>query len=543
MKKTIIRLLIITPFAIVIGYIVGTGGTTILKQNLPSLFEQYPAALEWEAEGVPQTVESIFLSLDVDPVVEPIPKGRPGSGGALTSVGETLLLMTHEGQFFDVTGRSAIELGIAPPPNGWDAMLAFEAANPDYNWGHFFFRYNDVDYSDGRLFVSYAEWVEGEDCYRTSLASALLEDKAGGKVTAGEWTRFFSTAPCLAPKTSGRAIDGHMSGGRFRLGPDGTVYLASGDYAVDGTYAPIAISQDPDQQYGKVLAIDPDTGASRTVSQGHSNMQGISFDQEGRLWTVEHGRRGGDELNLIREGLDYGWPQVALGTRYNRLPLPDTLDYGRHPVFEPPVFAWLPSVATSALTRIDGFHPAWDGDLLAGTLAGQMLIRLRIREERVVFAERIDLGLRVRYVHQHGDEIAVWTDQRYVLRLKVGAFDASQQFAEAWIAQLELSDKQKTAARLVLGQCAECHSFGVVGTDAAPALGEVYEGRVAAGAFEYSDALRQAGGQWSRDSLLAYLTDPEAVAAGTYMPNREIEDPAVREAIVDVLQALKKEPE
>jgi len=68
-KKTIIRLLIITPFAIVIGYIVGTGGTTILKQNLPSLFEQYPAALEWEAEGVPQTVESIFLSLDVDPVV------------------------------------------------------------------------------------------------------------------------------------------------------------------------------------------------------------------------------------------------------------------------------------------------------------------------------------------------------------------------------------------------------------------------------------------------------------------------------------------
>ena len=96
---------------------------------------------------------------------------------------------------------------------------------------------------------------------------------------------------------------------------------------------------------------------------------------------------------------------------------------------------------------------------------------------------------------------------------------------------------------MIDGCLRENDAFGVVGTDAAPALGEVYEGRVAAGAFEYSDALRQAGGQWSRDRLLAYLTDPEAVAAGTYMPNPEIEDPAVRGAIVDVLQALKEEPE
>ncbi len=541
MNRSTKRLLIIAPLAILVGYIVGTGGTTILRQQVPDLFDQYPASVEWEAEGVPAGIESIFVSLDVDAIAEPIPKDRAGSGGALTSVGTELLLMTHEGRFFDISGDTAEELALAPPPNGWDAMLAFEKANPDYAFGHFFFRYNDVDHRDGKLFVSYTEWVSGEDCYRTSLASAPLASLQGAQLAAQDWT-VFSTSPCLPPKTGGRAIDGHMAGGRFRIGNDGRVYLGSGDYAVDGTYAPVAISQDP-EQYGKVLKIDPATGAAETVSQGHSNMQGITFDGDGRLWAVEHGRRGGDELNLVRDGQDYGWPQVSLGTRYNRLPLPDTLAYGRHPVFEPPVFSWLPSVAVSALTHIDGFHPAWDGDLLAGTLAGQMLIRMRIRDGRVLFAERIDIGQRVRYVHQHNDAIVLWTDQRYVLKLRVGAFDASQQFAEAKIAELELSDKQKTAARLALGQCAECHSFGVIGTDGAPALGEVFERDIAAGQFDYSEALLGVSGGWTRDRLLAFLENPETVAPGTGMPDPAIADPEVRAALVDVLQALKEQPE
>ncbi len=539
MKKTLLRLLVIVPVALAFGYILGTGGTEIAKRAAPQLFDRYTDNIEWEAVGVEPTIETIFVSLDVTPLTEPVPKDRPGSGGALTSVDDLLMLMTHSGQFYDVTGDTAQILSIAPPDNGWDAMLAFQEANPDYTWGNYFFRYNDVDYYDGQLFVSFTEWVADQDCYRTTIAAAPYSET----IATTDWRKVFSTTPCLAPKTQGRAIDGHMSGGRFRIDRTGTILLASGDYAVDGTYAPVALAQDPDQQYGKVLAIDPATGQAVTLSQGHSNMQGITQDSDGRLWVVEHGRRGGDELNLIRAGADYGWPKVSLGTRYNRLPLADTLAYGRHPRFEAPIFAWLPSVAISALTQIQDFHPAWDGDLLAGTLAGQMLIRIRIRDGRVLFAERIDLGQRIRYVHQHGDAITLWTDQRQVLKLRVGAFDASQQFAEAKIDDLALSDKQKTATRLALAQCSECHALGAISSDSAPALGTVFGRDIAATAFDYSDALRAQSGTWTRDRLSAYLDAPETVAPGTLMPNPEIQDPAIRDALIDLLQALREQPE
>ena len=77
-------------------------------------------------------------------------------------------------------------------------------------------------------------------------------------------------------------------------------------------------------------------------------MQGVAFDAKGQLWTVEHGLRGGDELNLIEEGKDYGWPQERLGTLYNRLPISNTLSYGRHDRFEPPVYSdWMRAQETS----------------------------------------------------------------------------------------------------------------------------------------------------------------------------------------------------
>lgn len=493
----------------------------------------------------PTQAESIFVALDRAFVSVPVT--RKGRGGALTSLDSNLIVMTHEGGFFDVTGETALPLKIMPPANGWDDMLAFEAVNTDYNFAHYYFRYNDLDIFEDKLLVSYTEWVAIDSCYRTSLAVAPLSgasNSANITIATEDWSILYSTTPCLPPKTVGRAIDGHMAGGRFHIGQDRTIYLASGDYAVDGTYAPVALSQDPSQDYGKVLAIDLDTGVAEKISQGHSNMQGIVADDTGALYTVEHGRRGGDELNRILPGRDYGWPKVSLGTRYNRLPLQSTEDYGRHPGFETPVYSWLPSVAISSLTQVNNFHPAWDGDLLAGSLAGRTLFRIRLQDGGILFDERIHIGNRIRYVHQHGDQIVLWTDERQVIKLSVGEFDAGSQFAVAKIEELNLTPQQKLQTGLVLDQCSECHGFGSVAGGNAPALGLVYERDIATAlSFEYSTALSAKSGTWTREALTEYLTDPNAFAQGTAMPNPEISDPAVVNAVVDILEALRFQPE
>ncbi|MGI9388550.1 MAG: PQQ-dependent sugar dehydrogenase [Boseongicola sp.] len=489
--------------------------------------------------------ETIFIALDAERIGVPVE--REGSGGALTSVGDSVVVMTHEGRFFLVDNSSTTELSVESPDNGFDAMLAFEKSNPDYQFAHFYFRYNDFAYDDGRLIVSMTKWHANDNCYSTVLATTpapLTNNPMNWKVTRDDWEETFSTSPCLPPKRGGRAIDGHMAGGRIAISGDGSVFLASGDYAVDGTYAAEALAQNSESQYGKVLRINTITGNAEVVSQGHSNMQGISFDLSNQLYVIEHGRRGGDELNLIQNGQDYGWPQVSLGTRYNKLPLRNTLEYGRHPVFEAPIFAWLPSVAVSSLTVIEDFHPSWNGDLLAGSLSGKSLFRIRIRDGRVLFSEKIDIGNRIRHLIQHNDEIVLWTDSKEVIRLRVGAVDASFEFAQAKLNTLGLSSSNRAAAQTALEACAECHSFGASPGGNAPALGGIFGTDVASeSGYEYSDGLTSLEGKWTSETLAAFLDNPDSYAPGTLMPDPGIDNSEILAALTQVLKSLALQAE
>ncbi|MEO1583592.1 MAG: PQQ-dependent sugar dehydrogenase [Planctomycetota bacterium] len=126
-------------------------------------------------------------------------------------------------------------------------------------------------------------------------------------------------------------------------------------------------------------------GALATVwSYGHRNAQGTVFDPSGRLWVTEHGPRGGDELNLVERGLNFGWPLVSYGINYNgrpfKQPWPDRLD-GPDPGITMPEAVWLPSIAVCGLSAgTGGLFPNWEGDLFAGGLAGQIVERIRVDE-------------------------------------------------------------------------------------------------------------------------------------------------------------------
>lgn len=164
-------------------------------------------------------------------------------------------------------------------------------------------------------------------------------------------------------------------------------------------------------------------------SYGHRNPQGMAFDLEGNLWVTEHGPRGGDELNLVMPGRNYGWPVVSFGYNYNgsprSVPWPKVPATATDPVkpdaMVMPVYRWLPSIAACGLdvARGDAF-PKWNGDLFAGGLAGQIVHRLRVKDGKVVEQEEIIQGMgRVRDVvcAPDGTIYVVLNDPNHVLRL------------------------------------------------------------------------------------------------------------------------------
>lgn len=240
-------------------------------------------------------------------------------------------------------------------------------------------------------------------------------------------------------------------------------------------------------------------------------------------------------------GADFGWPTETLGTDYTRLPWRHAKSYGRHAGSDPPVHAWLPAVAPSSLITLSGFHPAWDNDLLIGTLRDESLYRLRIHDGRVKFAERIPFGARIRDVTQHTDgRLVVWTDDHRLIFLTIaeGAFAA--QFAMEAVDDLSWDLRRREAIKSAFVGCLRCHSVNPSDRDGALSLANVCGAPIADSGFvAYSEALKSRRGRWTPDELVQFLLDPEEYAPGTAMPNPGI-NPNIAEGVADVLCILSK---
>ena len=367
--------------------------------------------------------------------------------------------------FFSVSAQNVYLTDIKTAENGF---LAYEAASRqekylDYQHRLDRFRYNDILFFENDqsrlLAVSFTEFHESAECYTTTVATLGLPDSVKGlsafSAEPGEWQIIFRTEPCLPLKKEFNALEGQMAGGKLAFKEPYSIVLTSGDYHWDGVYAPEALAHLPDNDYGKVIVIDVRDRSATQLSRGLRNMQGIAVDPQGRIWTVEHGPRGGDELNLIVEGSNYGWPFETYGTEYDGEPWPLAKDMGRHELYRPPVFAWLPSVATSGMTLIEGFHNAWDGDLLVSSFKGD-LFRTRIRGERVVFTERIGTGWRMRAVKQLDDgRIAIWTDEKLLVFLQAVARDSTAKLISDWIDGANLPETSKQRLATVVASCNE----------------------------------------------------------------------------------------
>ena len=249
----------------------------------------------------------------------------------------------------------------------------------------------DPDFETNRaLYIAFAEGTEASN--RTAVWKATLE---GERLTGGR-VIFRVNAAKKGPA---------HPGGRMLFLPDKSLLLSVGD-GFDYRDA----AQDMASHLGKLLRLTRDGAAApgnpfigrpghaaEIWSSGHRNIQGLALDSEtGQVWSHEHGPRGGDEINLIRAGANYGWPTLSHGIDYDGKIITDRA-HGAG--FEAASFIWSPSIAPSGLAIYRGSRfPAWNGKFFVGALAARALIRVRVGPDTPLMTEerRLLLGLRQR---------------------------------------------------------------------------------------------------------------------------------------------------
>jgi cytochrome c2 len=503
---------------------------------------QYTAVSHAPGDDLLRYVETGLLPLIIDE--KPLSASYPVTkfGGAIAVVDHTVIIVDRLGSFFkyDLASNSFGQLQLPVLPNNLAEYL-HRRANLDgraeinlagiESEGEF--RVYDVTYLPDRqaLAVAYDQFDSTLGKLRTAV-SILPIDPISVAATDG-WRTIFTSDP-YAPGSS------FFGGGRMAYRGNDKLYLTLGDHAI---YDP-KVAQDSKTTFGKIIEIDLNTEKWQEVSKGHRNPQGLTFLESGALVATEHGPAGGDGLELIAEGSNFGWPNVTLGTAYDSYDLGVGVGWGTTSSivgsivgYTPPMFAWMPSIAVSQLIEIENFSPRWNGDLLVGSLKASSLYRIRLQGDRVLYSEPIWIGQRIRDLAQAPDgTIILWTDNAQLLLITVDKTKLTQ-------------NRRNTAFLGEIGTagCMSCHHFGPTHPgDPAPSLSNLLNRRIASDAFPYSPGLRARNQEhWTKALLTEFLNDPEKFAAGTPMSAARVFglNPERIGNIVDELARVSPEPQ
>jgi glucose/arabinose dehydrogenase len=317
---------------------------------------------------------------------EPVAEGLPNLWAMEFLPDGAMLVTAREGTMHIVSDEGDVSAALPGVPNvdssGQGGLLDVALA-PDFE-------------TSGMIFFSFSEPRDGGN--GTSVASAKLV-RTGGEASLEGTKVIFQQMPTYNG-------DKHY-GSRLVFGPDNALYVTVGERSDRKTRVQ---AQDIASGLGKVFRIDmqgkalPDNpfanreGARPEIwSYGHRNMQAAALDGQGRLWTVEHGPKGGDELNRPQAGLNYGWPKVTYGIEYSGGKIGDGITALEGT--EQPAYYWDPVIGPSGMAFYDGDAiPEWKGSFLIGGLVAQGIVVLHMDGDRVKFEEHVPLDARIRDV-------------------------------------------------------------------------------------------------------------------------------------------------
>mgnify|MGYP002630569232 CR=1 FL=1 len=455
-------------------------------------------------------INTAFYDLNAD-VYRGYLEYPPIRGGGMTRLNEGVLLVTGTGKFYLVNHDSNIndlqveELAITVPSN-YDEFLRDSLNNVHHLW----FRTAGICHTQTdsgiKIWVSHHYWKSEERQYFVRISSIegsmfdLKNAEAGLK-----WETVFESTPGLGffeESRHGNPFGGLQIGGRLVHLDDDHLLLTVGDHEFDGWTAEPSVPLDPAMDYGKILKINKESGESEHYTIGHRNPQGLLVGSDGVIWSTEHGPQGGDELNRIVAGENYGWPLVSLGTEYNQKVWPISDQQGRHDGFTYPVFNWTPSIGVSNLIEVRGsLFSMWQNNLLIASMEQESLYRAHVEQGRVVLVEPMSIGSRIRDIIETEDgKVFLWADDGSIIVLS------------------PISAENLTGPML-FARCLACHTDDDSGRHSiGPNLTKLL-GRPLAQApgYVYSDALKDLGGIWDEDSLNAFLSNPQDFAPGTTM--------------------------
>ena len=306
----------------------------------------------------------------------------PGGHLLVTEIGGTMKLRRASGAILDVEGVPAVSVG-------GQGGLGDVVLHPDFA-------------NNGLVYLSWVEAGEGGTRGAVVGRARFHLGERGARLHDMQivWRQ--------APKVEG---GGHFSH-RIAFGPDGKLYISSGERQ---KFDP---AQDMSGNLGKVVRLNDDGtipadnpfaargGVTAQIwSLGHRNLLGLAFDGQGRLWNTEMGPQGGDELNLVVRGGNYGYPRVSNGSHYGGRDIPD---HSAGDGFEAPKVWWNPSISPSSLIIYSGaMFPEWRGDAFIGALSGEALIRVDLDGTNARKADQWPMQARIREVEQAPDG-ALW---------------------------------------------------------------------------------------------------------------------------------------